>query len=181
MVPWHSPFRRVFAAILLVALGSAPVRAADRIETAGTALQFALPAAAAALTLGHHDATGALQLAISIGVSEAATLGLKYSINETRPNGGHRSFPSGHTSLAFASAEFMRRRYGWAWGAPAYGLAAFVGYSRVESHQHYTHDVLAGAAIGILSTHFFTKPYKNWTASAAGDSRSFRIAVARSW
>jgi membrane-associated phospholipid phosphatase len=172
---------RVSVAVLVMALGSVSVRAADPIQTAGTVLQLVLPATAAALTIGHRDAAGTGQLAMSLGVSESLTLALKYSINETRPNGGHLSFPSGHTSLSFASAEFMRRRYGWTVGAPAYAFAAFVGYSRIESHEHYVHDVLAGAAVGIISSHVFTKPYKKWTASATGDARNFKLALARSW
>ncbi len=33
---------------------------------------------------------------------------------------------------------------------PAYAAASFVAYSRVESREHYPHDVVAGAGIGIL-------------------------------
>ncbi len=172
---------RVFVAVMVLALGSLPARAADRIEKAGTVLQIALPVAASVLTIGHRDAAGALQLAISIGVSEAITLGLKHAVNETRPNGGNFSFPSGHTSLSFTSAEFMRRRYGWAFGAPAYAVAAFVGYSRVESRQHYAHDVIAGAGIGFLSSSLFTKKFRGMTVSATGDSKSFRITMTRRW
>ena len=177
----HTVFGRVSIAVLVVALGSVSARAADPIQTAGTVLQLLLPATAAALTIGRRDAVGTGQLAMSLGVSEGLTLALKYSINETRPNGGHLSFPSGHTSLSFASAEFMRRRYGWTFGAPAYAIAVFVGYSRVESHEHYVHDVLAGAAVGIISSRVFTKPYKHWTASAAGDARNLRLTLVRSW
>jgi hypothetical protein len=80
---------------------------------------------------------------------------LKYTVNETRPNGGAHSFPSGHASAAFTGAEFIRKEYGWGWGAPAYVAASFVAWSRVEADKHYTHDVLAGAAIGILANHDF--------------------------
>ena len=58
-----------------------------------------------------------------------------------------------------SAAEFLRRRYGWEYGVPAYALAGFVGYSRVESREHYPHDVLAGAAIGFISSYVFTRPY----------------------
>jgi membrane-associated phospholipid phosphatase len=177
----HTTFGRLFGAVLVLACCPVSVGAADPIKTAGSVLQFVLPATAAALTFGHSDPAGAGQLAMSLGLSEGVTLALKYSIDETRPNGGHLSFPSGHTSLSFASAEFMRRRYGWKFGAPAYALAAFVGYSRIESHEHYTHDVLAGAAVGIISSHLFTNPYKTWTVSAAGDTKSLSISVSRQW
>ena len=73
------------------------------------------------------------------------------------PNGGPRSFPSGHTSIAFSGAEFIRKEYGWRWAAAAYAAAGFVGWSRAwnRSQQHYVHDVLAGAALGILANHDF--------------------------
>ena len=153
--------------------------AADNIQTAGDVLQFVLPATAAGLTLGHRDGQGALQLGESLAVTLGVTYALKYGINERRPNGGNQSFPSGHTSVSFASAEFMRKRYGWEYGVPAYAAASFVAYSRVESHQHHPHDVIAGAGIGILSSYIFTKPYKGWNVSVEGDTKSFGVKLSR--
>jgi membrane-associated phospholipid phosphatase len=144
-------------------------------------LNVVLPAAAAVATIGHHDGAGAKQLAVSLGVTWGLTFVLKRATNETRPNGGNYSFPSGHSSSSFASAEFMRRRYGWKWGAPAYAAAAFVAYSRVESRMHYTHDVIAGAAIGVASSFIFTKPHKNWTATVSGDTRGAQFTFTRVW
>lgn len=147
-----------------------------RVEHAGTALMFALPAAAllATWTLDPQDGasgsgptTNALSnlllmggsprhdLALALGRAGLTTGALKYTVNETRPNGGAHSFPSGHASAAFTGAEFIRKEYGWSWGAPAYLAASFVAWSRVEADKHYTHDVLAGAAIGILANHDF--------------------------
>jgi hypothetical protein len=57
--------------------------------------------------------------------------------------------------MAFAGAEFIRKQYGIGWAAPAYLAAGFVAWSRVEARRHHTHDVLAGAAIGILANHDF--------------------------
>lgn len=86
---------------------------------------------------------------------ETTTYTLKYAIDARRPNGGRQSFPSGHTSAAFMGAEFIRKQYGPWWGAPAYAAASWVGYTRLDAHQHYWRDVLAGAAIGIASNHDF--------------------------
>jgi membrane-associated phospholipid phosphatase len=172
----------VVGAIALVLLAGAPAAwAGDGIQTAGSVVNGALIAAAAAATIGHHDGAGAKQLAVSLGVTWGVTFALKRAINETRPNGGDYSFPSGHSSSSFASAEFMRRRYGWRWGAPAYALAAFVAYSRVESRMHYTHDVVAGAAIGIASSLIFVKPHPNWTATVSGDTRGAQLTFSRVW
>ena len=126
--------------------------AGDGIQTSGDILQFVLPGAAAGLTLVHRDWDGALQFGESAGVTLRTTYLLKYTVNETRPNGGSQSFPSGHTSISFCSAEYMRKRYGLEWGIPAYGLASWVAYSRVEAGEHHPHDVIAGAAIGIVSS-----------------------------
>ncbi len=142
-----------------------------RVEKAGDVLQYAIPAAGLLATWlleprpeagngqGSHWAlmggSPRHDLLLAIGRSWAATSALKYSVDETRPDGGSHSFPSGHTSLAFTGAEFIRKEYGWGWGAPAYVAASFVGWSRVEAHRHYTRDVLAGAAIGILANHDF--------------------------
>ena len=83
------------------------------------------------------------------------------AIDKERPNNGNNdSFPSGHTSTAFQGAAFIQKRYGWKYGAPAYVAASFVGYSRVEADKHHLEDVIAGAAIGILSSYYFTTPYK---------------------
>lgn len=90
---------------------------------------------------------------ISFARMEVATYGLKYAIDADRPNGGGQSFPSGHTAAAFMGAEFIRKEYGWWWGAPAYAAASWVGYTRVESNNHYWRDVLGGAALGVLSNH----------------------------
>jgi len=82
-----------------------------------------------------------LQLAESIGVTLGVTYSLKYAVDETRPNGGNQSFPSAHTSISFSAAEFMRKRLWLEYGIPAYALASFVAYSRVEAREHYAHDV----------------------------------------
>jgi membrane-associated phospholipid phosphatase len=155
--------------------------ASDAIQSAGDVLQFVLPATAAGLTLGYKDGRGALQF----GESAVATLGvtytLKYTVDETRPNGGSQSFPSGHSSISFCSAEFMRKRYGWEYGIPAYALASFVAYSRVESREHYPHDVIAGAGIGILSSYIFTRPYKGWHVQPDCDGKYWGVRLSRSW
>lgn len=152
--------RRTSSGILVLLLAIvAPARATDGIRTAGDALQLILPASAAGMTLARHDGKGTLQLAESAATSMGVTYGLKYSIHEERPDGGSHSFPSGHTSIAFCSAEFLRKRYGWKAGFPAFVVAGFVGYSRVEAKEHYVHDVLAGAAIGVISSEIFTRPY----------------------
>jgi membrane-associated phospholipid phosphatase len=100
-----------------------------------------------------------IQLVKSAALDLGVTYWLKATIKERRPDGSDNdSFPSAHSSVAFTSAEYLRKRYGWEYGIPAYGLAAFVAYSRVEADKHYVRDVLAGAAIGMASSYIFTTP-----------------------
>ncbi len=76
---------------------------------------------------------------------------LKNIVREPRPNdkNDRAAFPSGHTTTAFAFASVVGAQHGWGWGIPAYALATFVGYSRMNDNKHYLHDVVAGATLGI--------------------------------
>lgn len=127
------------------------------IPVVAVGLTFLLPedAAAGARGFDFMRMTGAPRhdLGLALLRSTAVTYGLKYAVDEERPNGEDGSFPSGHTATTFAGAEFVRKQYGWAWGAPMYAAAGFVGWSRVATDDHWWHDVLAGAAIGVLSNH----------------------------
>lgn len=160
---------------------SVPVHASDGIETAGEVLTFLLPVMAAGLTVGFMDTEGMLQLGASGALTLGVTYGIKYTINETAPNGDSHSFPSAHTSVSFASAEFMRKRYGWEYGIPAYVAATFVAFSRVEANDHYTNDVIAGAFIGIASSYLFTQPYQGWHIQPDVSQQYYGIRLSRTW
>ena len=159
------------------------VHAGDMIETTGTVLSIALPVAAGGLTYDKDDGRGRMQLAEALATTVGVTYGLKYTVDETRPNGGAHSFPSAHTSVSFAAADFIERRYGWDYGIPAYLAAGFVGYSRVEAKAHYTHDVLAGAAIGILSNAVFTTRFNGhgMKVSATMAGGGYGLQVIGNW
>ena len=135
------------------------VKAANTVERIGDVLQVLLPVTGYIVTQDVSDPEGRSQLFESLFSTLAITFGLKLTVNKERPNGGSYSFPSGHTSAAFCGAAFMQKRYGWKYGIPAYLLASFVGYSRVESNHHYWEDVAAGTFLGVVCTYFFTKPF----------------------
>lgn len=62
------------------------------------------------------------------------------------------SFPSGHTSIAFATATSLSLVYPrWYVAVPAYLWAGAVGYSRMYVGAHYPSDVLVGAVLGTAS------------------------------
>jgi membrane-associated phospholipid phosphatase len=84
-------------------------------------------------------------------VSQATAQGIKYLAGRTRPDGTDRSFPSGHSASAFATATVLQRHYGWKVGIPAYALAGYVGASRLNANKHYLSDVAFGAALGIVA------------------------------
>ena len=75
----------------------------------------------------------------------------------------------------------MRKRYGLEYGIPAYALASFVAYSRVESGEHHPHDVIAGASIGIVSSWIFTKRYRGWQVTIDADTKQFGVRFSRNW
>ena len=136
----------------------------------GDVLRYAIPASALGYSLIVKDTDGAKRWALSVGSAVVLTEGLKYAVGRPRPyqesNERGLSFPSGHTTMAFAGAAYWQRRYGWKAGAPAYALAATVGYSRVWSRNHHWSDVIAGAAIGTALPYLFTKPYEKVQLSA---------------
>jgi membrane-associated phospholipid phosphatase len=85
-------------------------------------------------------------------MAQAVTGAIKFTAQRTRPDGSdQRSFPSGHTSVSFASATVLQRELGWKVGLPAYAAATYVAAARIEKKKHYLSDVAMGAAIGILS------------------------------
>jgi membrane-associated phospholipid phosphatase len=85
-------------------------------------------------------------------VTQSLTLGVKLIVRRERPDGSnHASFPSGHSSGAFASATVLQRHYGWKAGVPAYAVAGYIATSRLNEGKHYLSDVVFGAAVGILA------------------------------
>lgn len=123
--------------------------------------RYALPVVALLETVGRKDDQGTKQFIYALASSQAVTEHLKRLIRERRPNGHDRkSFPSGHASASFSAASFLQRRYGNAFGIPAYLFAGYIGFTRIELDRHYTHDVIAGALLGIAATYIFVKPYK---------------------
>lgn len=89
------------------------------------------------------------QMARGIVYTTVAVSTLKLAFQRTRPNGGAYSFPSGHTTLAFAMAPILAKNLGWRAGVPAYALAGATGMGRMEDNKHYLSDVLFGAALGL--------------------------------
>jgi membrane-associated phospholipid phosphatase len=103
----------------------------------------------------------------AVGFSSVTTYLLKYAGGRERPNAtsdpdqwrvGGASFPSGHTTAAFAIgtvfAESGNDRYRWIRRILGYGMAGYTGYARLEHNAHWLSDTVAGAAIGMSTAHF---------------------------
>jgi membrane-associated phospholipid phosphatase len=151
-------------------------------KTSGDVLVGLLPALSLTSTfIWKDEQKGTWQFSKSLVSTIAITWGLKLLIDKERPNGESlNSFPSGHTSVSFASAAFIQKRYGWKYGIPAYALAGYVGYSRIEANKHDKWDVLAGAIIGTGMSYIFTKPFNkenkiNISSSLMDDTPTLKV------
>jgi membrane-associated phospholipid phosphatase len=131
-------------------------------NTAGP-VAFGTPVVLFAISLVKDDSVmrrNSIYIGASVLSSAIITNILKYSINRPRPyitypfieqatSGGSPSFPSGHTSDAFAFATSVSIAYPkWYVIVPSYLWAGAVAYSRMDLGVHYPSDVIAGAIIG---------------------------------
>ena len=68
-------------------------------------------------------------------------------------NRTNSSFPSGHTTVAFAAATVFAVEYKNQPVIPivAYSIATLVGISRITENKHWASDVLVGAALGYVT------------------------------
>jgi membrane-associated phospholipid phosphatase len=173
------PVAGALAALLLL---TPPLGAAtSTVGRLGDVGAIALPVTGLAVAALHEDGKGVRQLAEAYAATMAVVYILKPTIDRTRPNGGSQSFPSGHTASAFAGAAFLQLRYGWAWGAPAYAAATFVGYSRVHVKAHWTTDVLAGGALGIAGNLVFTRRFHKVVVQPVAGRQTLGLALYASW
>ena len=103
----------------------------------------------------------AYKSAVSIGFALLTSTTIKMVVKRKRPFVDHPeiiqrdkvgplSFPSGHTTSAFATATALSlSTKSWKVALPAYLYASAVGYSRMRLGVHYPSDVLGGMVIGI--------------------------------
>lgn len=128
-------------------------------------IAIGVPIVMATAALINHDKEllkDAVYVGTSVAGAFAVTYGMKYLFDRQRPYEKYPdrihpysyedspSFPSGHTSTAFALATSLSIKYPkWYVIAPAAFWACSVGVSRMNEGVHYPSDVLAGAAIGV--------------------------------
>ncbi len=106
-------------------------------------------------------AAKAMTVTHTLLLSNFIVTGMKYSVRRARPKARHNenlakgddalSFPSGHSSAAFAGATLVSLLFPqesiWT-KAVAYSLASFTAYARIAGDKHFFVDVLTGSIIG---------------------------------
>ncbi len=106
----------------------------------------------------------AAAMAAATAVAYGVALGFKYTVKRERPFVAHPgdfanktghdysdsySFPSGHSTTAFAVATSLSLDYPkWYIIVPSYAYAGTLAYSRMHLGVHHPSDVLTGAIIG---------------------------------
>ncbi len=163
---------------LLNKINGPPSQPADKnwefLTNTTAPLSIAAPVSMFITGLANHDDDLKLksyQTGASLVLSTLLTNGLKLTVKRKRPfetypeliyrkdNVSSYSFPSGHTSTAFALATSLSLSFPkWYVIIPSYTYAAAVSYSRMYLGVHYPTDLLAGIITGIgvslLSFHF---------------------------
>ena len=90
------------------------------------------------------------------------------------------SFPSGHTTRAFAAALLLTvRTKDWRWGVPLFAYAILMAVSRVYVGAHWPSDVVAGAILGIGWAYGFERFTRTPWYRSRRDRILDRLAVAR--
>ncbi len=110
----------------------------------------------------------ALNTTEAIVVATVAVEALKLTVGRARPRddadfghddfapfSGNASFPSGHATAAFAFATSLGDAIHRPWARIGlYTLATGTAWARVAQEAHWVSDVVAGAALGIVSAKF---------------------------
>jgi membrane-associated phospholipid phosphatase len=138
-----------------------PLGAARELAVAGAAIYLVGLAAS-----NRRVADLGLHALASLAISTFVTGVLKTAGGRARPSelqGPHewdffdgwrderRSYPSGHSTRAFAVAAVFSEELGGATPWIAYPIAAGVAWSRVNDDGHWASDVVLGGVIGIVS------------------------------
>ena len=136
------------------------------MQTSNSAYAVPLSIAVGQMSYGiiakdRHERNNSFEMLMSVGVASLLSQSMKASVNRMRPQYKYpdeifsltpartKSFPSGHATIAFATATTLTLQYKkWYIAVPAYAWAAGVSYSRMYEGKHYPSDILAGALIG---------------------------------
>jgi hypothetical protein len=96
----------------------------------------------------------------ALSVTGVATMGLKAIRDNDSPNGKNWAWPSGHAASSFTVASMLDEFYGPDIGVPAYAFASLISYRMLDTGDHWTSDVVFGAALGWVVGHTFGAKHK---------------------
>jgi membrane-associated phospholipid phosphatase len=88
------------------------------------------------------------------------------------------SFPSGHTTVAFAAATVFAMEYKATKIVPilSYTAASLIGLSRITENRHWFTDVVAGAALGYFTGRHVVDNYHRYAKLKSGQGKlSFNL------
>lgn len=90
----------------------------------------------------------------------------------------YSSFPSGHTTVAFAAATVYASEYRNTPIVPiiAYSAATLIGLSRITENKHWSTDVLVGAAVGFLAGKQVVNNYHRFAKIKADEKKKNTIS-----
>tara|TARA_B100000676_G_C18033267_1_gene820133 strand:- start:646 stop:1608 length:963 start_codon:yes stop_codon:yes gene_type:complete len=164
-----------------------------------------MPALAAFYIFGHYDENDKVKRTALIATESFLITGLyttilKVSMGRHRPSTGdssrsfsgfttdHKSFPSGHTSTAFAIATVVANKYEeTSYIKPiSYGIASLTGLSRINDDKHWVSDVFFGAALGYFTSKTILRLHNNkkdqqFTIYPRADSRGGGIILSKNF
>lgn len=151
--------------ILLASFVAMQAVAKTGAQKAGDVFRYLSPVAAAVGSLYAEDYKGVGQLAVSVFVTQGISELLKKAIPEKRPDwkpgNPKNSFPSGHVASTFSAASYLRIRYDDPYiYVPAYAIAVFTAYSRVQPKRHRVIDVVAGAFLAEAVSYFVVSKHE---------------------
>lgn len=143
-------------------------KASDAMDSAaGVGVFLTALAAPSGSDPGEWAVSKAKGFAVEYGALAAtggATRTIKGWVGRERPDeSDNSSFPSGHSSHAFASAMLDERNVEslpispagkWVLDTAFYSLAVGTAWARVEAKKHFPTDVMAGAALGSFISAF---------------------------
>lgn len=172
---WQAPARQEASGV------RAALRVVDWSASPGTVVLPPLVWGLAAATDAAGPARGARRTTEAVLLGAATTGVLKWAFGRARPSvsgrsddwgewrgatSGYQAFPSGHTTVAVASATTWMIEARGAGRAPVVaGAAAFAvgaGLARMYFDRHWLTDVLAGVAVGTLSAVAVQAAHRQW-------------------
>jgi len=147
--------------------------AAKALSTSVAPVSFAVPASLLLTGIIKKDSAlieKGIKASVAFGLNAILTAGGKYFVDRRRPyttypklfhpkdHAEDYSFPSGHTSFAFAGAtSLVMSCPKWYVAVPAYAWACGAAWSRMQLGMHYPSDILMGALLGSASSYFSFK------------------------